>query len=267
MHISELKEAKKILYFEGEYAIFRAEDELGMYRGVINRKGEIVWNDKWRHIVMRIHGYPSILKTVNDTREFVYYDIEKHVFVDPPVIEESHRSKAQQMVDKAPDIPFFANTPGLFNYKSLRYLSDDYIAFSSEKMYWGVRDIQGHIIFPEKFYDVFEGGEPNHFKVTIEEKGKRKRILKDGVIDDRGEWIIPPTYDSLHWRRAYYVAYIKEPRKKPKCGLLDKHGNVLVPFEYEFLDPSYTEDLISAKKRGKFLFINSRNEKIDLFNR
>ena len=63
MHIKELKELQKILYFEGDYALFRAVDEKGMYRGVINRKGEIIWNDKWRHIMMRVHGYPHIFKT------------------------------------------------------------------------------------------------------------------------------------------------------------------------------------------------------------
>ena len=29
--------------------------------------------------------------------------------------------------------------------------------------------------------------------------------------------------------------------------------------------PSRTEDLISAKKRGRYLFINSKNERIKLF--
>lgn len=66
MHIKVLKEQTQILYFEGEYALFRAKDEKGLYRGVINRRGDIVWNDQWRHIVMRVHGYPNIFKTHND---------------------------------------------------------------------------------------------------------------------------------------------------------------------------------------------------------
>lgn len=257
MHISELKEAKKILYFEGEYAIFRAVDEHGMYRGMINRKGEIIWNDKWRHIVMRIHGYPSILKTVNGTKEFVYYDVEKHAFVDPPVIDDSKKSRAQLMVENAPEKPFFSYAPGLFDVPSLRYLSDEFVGFYKDRN-WGVQDLDGNVVLPPAFSHVGAGGEPNHFVVRLDDR--------EGVMDDKGNWIIPRIYHSIHWRRAYYVAYIKEPNKEAKAGLLDKTGKVLVPFVYDFLDPAYTEDLISALKRGKFLFINSKNEKIDLFN-
>ena len=259
MIITELKGLTQILYFEGEYALIRAKDKKGMFRGVINRKGEIVWNVKWRRIVMRVHGFPNIFKTTNEAREFVYYDVEKHDFVEAPVIDESHKSKAQIMIDKASEISFFNHFPGFFSYKSLRYLSDDYVGFSSGIMTWGIKDLDGKIIFPEKFTTLGQGGEPNHFVVNNEDKN-------EGVINEKGQWVIPPIYSSLHWRRDYYVAYIKVPdRKHPKGGLLDKAGNILVPFVYDFLDPSYTEDLISVKKRGKFFFINSKNERIDLF--
>lgn len=265
MHITELKELTKILYFEGEYALFRAEDDRGMYRGIINRKGEILWNVKWRHIMMRIHGYPNLFKTITDNKEagYVYFDIEKMDFVEAPTINEGKKSKAQQKVDETAFVSYFGGISG-FSYKPLSYLSDVYLGFTSNGKHWGVKDLDGNIILSEVYYDVRAGGEPNHFVVTLEDRDKRKKN-KIGVIDDKGEWIIPHIYDSMHWRRAYYVAYIKEPHKKRKCGLLDKQGNILVPFEYDFLDPSYTEDLISAKKRGRFLFINSHNEKIKLF--
>ena len=79
------------------------------------------------------------------------------------------------------------------------------------------------------------------------------------------EWIIPPAYQELYWKGSYYVAYIQEGRKKQKCGLTDPKGQVLIPFDYDYLMPSRTEDLISAKKRGRYLFINSKNERIKLF--
>ena len=254
MHIKELKELTQILYFEGEYALFRAKDEQGLYRGVINRKGEIVWNDKWRHIVMRVHEYPNIFRTYNDDKppQRLFYDVEKQAFVPPPTINRE-LSRAERIVENAQQIPFF----DFFNYPSLRYLSDDYIGFSPENYNWGVQDLWGNIVLPVQFDSIGSGGEPNHFAVSKDDKA--------GVINDKGQWIIPPVYDSIHWRRAYYVAYIKEPRRKKKAGLLDKFGNVLIPFEYDFLDPAYTEDIISAKKQGRFLFINSRNEKIKLF--
>ena len=273
MIITELKELTQILYFEGEYALFRARDEVGMYRGIINRKGEIVWNVKWRHIMMRIHGFPNLFKTITDDKEkgYVYFDVEKLDFVDESIvnellksIDEGKKSQARQKVDETPFVSFFEGMPGLFSYRPLSYLSDEYLGFTSNGRHWGVQDLAGNIILSEVYYDVRGGGEPNHFVVTLEDRDKRKK-KEVGVIDDQGEWIIPHIYDSMHWRRAYYVTYIKKPRNKRKCGLLDKHGNILVPFEYDFLDPSYTEDLISAKKGNKFLFINSKNERINLF--
>jgi hypothetical protein len=256
MIITELKELTQILNFEGEYAIFRAKDEQGSYNGVINRHGEILWH--WRHITMRVKGYPHIFKTISDTPGFVFYDVEKQAFVEAPIIDEGHKSKAQIMVDNAPRIPFFPDVPGLFDYPSLRYLSDEYVGFSTQRMDWGIQDIDGNIIFPEKFSTLGEGGESNHFVVNNEDE-------KVGVINEKGEWIIPPIYSELYWRKRYYVAYVKEGRKKKRCGLIDQEGGVIVPFEYDYLMPSHTEDLISTKKRGKYFFINSHNEKIKLF--
>ena len=256
MIITELKDLTQILSFEGEYALFRAKDEKGNYHGVINRKGEILWT--WHHITMRIKGHPHLFKSINDTHEFVYYDIEKQAFVDAPVIDKGPQSKARQMVDDAPRIPFFPNVPGFFDYPSLLYLSDDYIGFSTQRMNWGIQDIEGHIIFPEKFSTLSEGDAPNHFVVNNEDK-------KVGVIDEKGNWMIPPVYQSLYWKGTYYVAYVQEGRKKRKCGLIDPKGQVLIPFEYDYLMPSRTEDLISAKKRGRYFFINSKNERIKLF--
>ena len=55
--------------------------------------------------------------------------------------------------------------------------------------------------------------------------------------------------------------------KDGKKGIIDLQGNTIIPFEYEYLHPSYDEglDLISAKKDGEFFFINAKQERIDLF--
>lgn len=139
MHIKELKELTQILYFEGDYALCRTKDGKGLYRGVINRRGEIVWNDKWRHIVMRVHEYPNIFRTYNDDKppQRLFYGVEKQAFV--------------------------------------------------------------------------------------------------------------------------------EPRRK-KAGLLDKFGNVLVPFEYDFLDPTYTEDIISAKNKAGSFSLTLGMRRLNCFN-
>ena len=83
---------------------------------MINRKGEIVWNDKWRHIVMRVHKYPNIFRTYNDDKppQRLFYDVEKHAFVEPP-IRKQEISQARRIVENAQKILFL----DLFNYPSL----------------------------------------------------------------------------------------------------------------------------------------------------
>ena len=90
-----------------------------------------------------------------------------------------------------------------------------------------------------------------------------KQDGKDGIIDIKGNWVIPcGKYDWLWFRGKYYLA-----EKDGKKGIIDINENVLIPFEYEYLHPSYDEglDLISAKKDGEFFFINAKQERVDLF--
>ena len=84
-----------------------------------------------------------------------------------------------------------------------------------------------------------------------------------GVIDLTGNWVIPfGKFEWLWWRGSYFLA-----RKDGKAGIVDLKGNTIIPFEYDYLHPAYNEglDLISAKKDGEFFFINSKQEKINLF--
>ena len=69
-------------------------------------------------------------------------------------------------------------------------------------------------------------------------------------------------FEWLWFRGSYFLA-----RKNGWAGIIDLKGNVLVPFEYDYLHPSYDEglDIISAKKGGEFFFINSELKKVNLF--
>jgi hypothetical protein len=83
-----------------------------------------------------------------------------------------------------------------------------------------------------------------------------------GVIDLKGNTTFPFEYEHLFFRGNFYVA-----RKDGKAGIIDLEGNILIPFDYEALHPSYDEglNLISAKKDGEFIFINSKQERVELF--
>ena len=66
--------------------------------------------------------------------------------------------------------------------------------------------------------------------------------------------------------RLQVFGYIEYQTFEGKGRLTEfRKGSNLIPFEYDYLMPSRTEDLISAKKRGKHIFINSKNERIKLF--
>ena len=46
------------------------------------------------------------------------------------------------------------------------------------------------------------------------------------------------------------------------CGLLDKDGQVLLPFEYENIFPSPTEQLITVQQAGQWKVINPKGETV-----
>ena len=50
--------------FEGEYAEFKAKDEQGLYYGLINRKGEVVWNDGLRHPILKVRNHPNVFFSI-----------------------------------------------------------------------------------------------------------------------------------------------------------------------------------------------------------
>lgn len=257
MNVRELPGLKAIMGFDGEYAEFQAKDAAGLYRGLINRKGEVVWNDHLWHAILKLRDHKTIFFSMKRGVEgFVYFDVEQQKYIDKPQQSERIKSKAEQLVDKAPymdaEDPFDHRQ---CSFKPLSVLTDEYLAFA-EKMYkWGIRDLAGNILVPARFASISYGGANSHFIVEEEEQY--------GVIDINGNWIIP--FGKFNWlwcRGDYFLA-----RKDGKAGIIDLQGNTIIPFEYEYLHPSYDEglDLISAKKDGEFFFINSKQERIELF--
>jgi len=81
---------------------------------------------------------------------------------------------------------------------------------------------------------------------------------KAGFINKQGEYVIEPTYSGISGKwMNHYLAHIEN-----KHGLLDKHFNVVIPFEYHLLTPLSSNPLSkyklyqSAKKTsdGKYKF-------------
>ena len=64
MNVRDIPGLWAISGFDGEYAEFKAKDEQGLYRGLINRKGEVVWNDGLRHTILQVREHPTIFFSI-----------------------------------------------------------------------------------------------------------------------------------------------------------------------------------------------------------
>lgn len=257
MNVRGLPGLKAIMGFDGEYAEFKANDAEGLYRGLINRKGEVVWNDHLWHAILKVRDSKSVFFSMKRGEEgFVYFDVAQQKYIEKPHLSERVKSKAEQLVDETPYIdaedPFDHRQ---CSFKPLSVLTEDYLAFAEDLYKWGVRDLEGNILVSARYAHISYGGMDTHFIVEEEEQY--------GVIDLEGNWVIPfGKFDWLWCRGDYFLA-----RKDGKDGIVDLKGSTIIPFEYEYLHPAYNEglDLISAKKDGEFFFINSKHKRVDLF--
>ena len=272
MNIREIiKEVEYIYYFSGGVAFFRAKDEKGSYQGLIDREGEIVWDIKWRTPAMRVRRNPNYIRTYDKQKEeWIFLDVRTLEFVtEPECVRARESSRAWRMAHDAPKAQFIKGIETPFDVPMKKYLNEAYIAFAVRdrnsgaeegsiaallQRKWGVLDLEGKEVLPAIFEDVDMGGKENHFVVKYDGLC--------GVMDDKQKWIIPREYADIICYDHYYVAFIGRDKTASMCGLLDKDGQVLLPFEYENIFPSPTEDSITVKRRGRWKVINSKGEKL-----
>lgn len=255
MNVRELPGLKTIMGFDGEYANIKIKGTDGIYHGLINRKGEVVWYDHLLLPPLELRDYDSVfLSMKRGVKGFVYFDVAQQKYIDEPQVSERPKSKAELIADNS-EYLIYTNEDGHESHvRSIRNLFDKFLAYAEGPKKWGVKDLEGNIIIPAQFDWVSPGGND----IFIVERDKQY-----GVIDLKGNWVIPfGKYEWLWWRGDYLLA-----RKDGKAGTIDLKGKTLIPFEYEYLHPAYSEglDLISAKKNGEFFFINSKQERIKLF--
>lgn len=277
MNIREIiKEVNYIYYFSGGVAFFRTKDGKGEHQGLIDQSGEIVWDVKWRNLAMRSADHPDFIRIHDrEKKEWLFLDIRTLQFEPQPEWYTAERqTPAWQMVNNAPTVQFIKGVETMFDYSPLRYLNEKYVAFADKNRSrssagedrssltafldrkWGVLDLEGKEVLPAIFEDVDMGGKENHFVVKYDGLC--------GVMDDKQKWIIPREYSSLYCYEPHnaYVAYDQKPRRKRIGGMLDTEGKVILPFLYEHVFPSPTEDMITVKRRGRWMVINSKNEKL-----
>ena len=255
MNVRDLPDLKTIMGFDGDYANIKTKGTNGICHGLINRKGEVVWYDNLLLPPLELCDIDSVfLSMKRGVKGFVYFDVAQQKYIDEPQMSERPKSKAELIADNSEYLIYTNENGHESHVRSIRNLTDKFLAYAEGPKKWGVKDLEGNIIIPAQFDWVSSGGDD---KFIVE------RDKHFGAIDLKGNWVIPFGKFEWLWRRGDYFIALKEG----KAGIVDIEGNTLIPFEYEYLHPAYNEglDLISAKKNGEFFFINSKQERIKLF--
>lgn len=78
-----------------------------------------------------------------------------------------------------------------------------------------------------------------------------------GVIDTNNKIIIPFEYSYINFKIEKYI----KVKKHQYEGLYDLSGKLILPLEYDRIQgESFCEDLIAVEKKGKWGFVNDKNE-------
>ncbi len=108
---------------------------------------------------------------------------------------------------------------------------------------WGFMDYEGNVVIEPKYVyaiDVFD--DPDHFVVA--------RFIGDkllwGVIDEKGNEVIPCSYPGLYSRWDYAGAAAFQLEKDGPFGLIDFDGNVILEPLFDYIDGYYPERRLVA---------------------
>lgn len=174
--------------------------------------------------------------------------------------------------------------------------SDGVAAVSNDREYNGFINKQGKVIIPLDSYTLHNFGVDgrNTFlngyafvipknrssKILIDKNGNKKdNVINDngfvdgmyafwdkdylyGVKNISGITLIRPTYKQIWTYNDGFFSVEKDNKK----GVIDKHGNIKVPFRYEWVDEVH-EGIAAVLKedKGKYAFVNIQGKEITPF--
>ena len=90
-------------------------------------------------------------------------------------------------------------------------------------------------------------------------RGRVKYFGENGVINNRGEEVIPIQYDEVYRENDYFILGSADSDFRLSYGLADKQGVVLITPQYRSLEVG-SENIFIASERGKYGLINDKNE-------
>ncbi len=140
-------------------------------------------------------------------------------------------------------------------YKHIVPLLNDYLYVENEKNLNGMYDVNLNVVIPEE-YKIYE-----YYKsYYLVEQNNQLMIFN---LDDKSTLKLNSNFkfsNKNHFgviKRNYFVL-----QESDKYGAVDYKGEVIIPFEYDYLEPIYASNKFIAKKNNKYGMISSKNETI-----
>lgn len=143
-------------------------------------------------------------------------------------------------------------------YKHMTNFLSDYLYVVNDNDLSGLYDSELNVVIPEE-YKIYE-----YYKsFYLVEQNNQLMIFN---IDDKSTLKMNSNYkfrDKNHFwitKRNYFVL-----QEGDKYGVVNCKGEIIIPFEYDYLEPIYASNKFIAKKNNMYGFISSKNEIIKEF--
>ena len=137
--------------------------------------------------------------------------------------------------------------------KENTFVDDYYIQFETDKYYcifkdgkYGLADKNMNILIPVQYYGLYQSGVSDEiFRVKESEN-----TLDTGIyVDKKGNPIdYLNNYSELRSTKSDYI--IGKDKENENYGMIDKTGNILIPFEYSFIN-EITDDMFVIETYSK----------------
>ncbi len=100
-----------------------------------------------------------------------------------------------------------------------------------------------------------------HVVAFSNERAMVYKNKKWGLIDARGELVLPLVYDDMNYipnsnKNLFYIA-----QNQSKTGYIDNEARVIVPLQYEKLR-NFSEGLVAVRKGSLWGFVNEKGEEV-----
>lgn len=157
---------------------------------------------------------------------------------------------------------------GIFDFKgqSLIPVSYDHINYNSEHNIFKLKKDGKYALTDRAFniitdfeYDAIQFGDRSEFAIF------RKNQLR-GILALDGKVMVPAKYQSILWSGYDYFWTVNS---KNNHGLIDKYGNVILPFVYQYVQQVHISDklqLVTVKQNDKWGVVNTSNDIVVNFN-